>query len=509
MRSVKFFLVAILLLIFQLSFSQLSFGDTYNWRETHPSNFRIIENGRIEFKLRLRLIHQAVHTIDVIDYDIGGDPVIAQPFLEALRSAADRGVQVRFIRGGYFSKLYRKFYKEPHWNDPVEAVLNRAPTQNPIQYAFFGGWKMLLLGGWSIFAGVHEKLLIVDGRIAIMTGRGLSQMYLDFIDNCTIFKGPLIEDASQAFEKLWKIVHQEIWAPLPEATQMAALPPQLNVDSNPPLPLNSQEKKKLQKLKIWANKPAIEITSANRHEKVDVRFLHHNLLEQMATVCKRVPWIYNSFDCSNQIDDPIISEITALILGGASEMKFYTLGVALHSNLKLALQARLREAELFRKTGIGRDFKLEIFTNSKDAYQEFVFWPVSRLGWKVALKDIDDLMQDGANVTTFVKSKQSKMRYSHRKGVIVTMPDGTQYSFAGSHNLNRTSSSVNDEMEIQIKSDEIAQKYEALYHAAEKQNGVKLDAQKVHNERWWSTLPLWGWESKLWKWVLGIVETVL
>ena len=504
-----FFKVLLLLLMTSIYLAPGGFAGVFPWRDVHSSQFKIIEDGAIESKLRLKLIKNAVHTIDVIDYDIGGDQILARPFLEELYQASQRGVRVRFLRGGYLPKIYRKFWREPHWNDPVEEILLRQPQQNPIQYVFFGGASMLL-NGWSIFAGAHEKLLVIDQDVALMTGRGLSQIYLNFIDHCLIFKGPLVKDALQAFEDLWRVVHEEVSKNLPEPEFSVANSPESHKGAaNFSLSLNQKQKRKYAKLLKWVFAPWQSAEDVDPSEKIQARFIHHDLIDQMRRVCRSVPWIYSMLDCSGQIQDPLIQEVSDLILGGASEVKFYTLGLSIHEDLKLALKARLREAELKRRTGIGRDFKLQIFTNGKDAYQEFIFWPVSNLGWYASLRDIDELMQEGASIYAFQKNQESPLVYTHRKGIIVHMADGSQYSFFGSHNMNRTSTGVNDEMGVQIKSIQVTDEYDGLYQNAVDRYGIELDAQDIHRQRRWNKIPLMGWERNPLKWLLGLVESTL
>jgi len=250
-NMIKLNFIRKLFLLFFISLS-CSFSDglagVFPWRNVHSSQFNIIEDAAVESKLRLKLIKNAVHTIDVIDYDIGGDQILARPFLEELYQASQRGVRVRFLRGGYLPKIYRKFWREPHWRDPVEEILLRQPQQNPIQYVFFGGASMLW-NGWSIFAGAHEKLLVVDQEVALMTGRGLSQIYLQFIDHCLIFKGPLVRDALQAFEDLWRVVHEEVSKNLPEPEFSVANSPESHQEFGSfSLKLDQKQKKKYLKL---------------------------------------------------------------------------------------------------------------------------------------------------------------------------------------------------------------------------------------------------------------------
>ena len=96
----------------------LARAKVYEERMISPSDFKVIDSQKVVAELRLSLIRQALK-IDVIDYDIGRDPEVSIPFFKALWNAANRGAQVRLIRGGATPEIYQAI-KHPFSYDPIE-----------------------------------------------------------------------------------------------------------------------------------------------------------------------------------------------------------------------------------------------------------------------------------------------------------------------------------------------------------------------------------------------------
>lgn len=538
-----------LCLLFLLSFFTLALpAQGYEIQTTHSNNLRLITNQKIVAKLRLRMVQRA-RKIDVIDYDLGGDPTIAIPFYQALNTAAHNGARVRFIRGGYLAKIYRKLYQEPSWNDPVETHLLAGPKEGRPEYVFFGGWRMMAKG-WSPVAGVHEKLIIAyldTGVVVFMPGHGLSTQYFSYRDHCTIFKGTedqgIVADAQNAFENLWRTVHHATWRTTPSVLEVAGEVDRaevIRVNTEPNLPLNEAEETELARIGAWMEQApdslppsAPEPVSADlvteavvasrtplNPDALQIQFFHHNLLDQLHDQCVGKPWIYGLLDCTDQVVDPIIEELIHLAQR-ATTFRLYTLGVVLDERFKSVLMNRLREARIYRQTRSPeyRDFHLEIFTNGKAAYNEFIFYPASKIAWKTGLKDINDLLQlreekGSPNVDVkifgFEKTEYNKLNYLHAKGAVAIMPDGSVVATSGSHNSgSRGSSRINDEMNIFIRSTPTAQMYNSLFSRAVFENGREMDRTAIYNEQWWHRLPFIGYESVLWRWMLHIAAATI
>jgi hypothetical protein len=95
----------------------------------------------------------------------------------------------------------------------------------------------------------------------------------------------------------------------------------------------------------------------------------------------------------------------------AKEFKFNTLATVLHPKVKAALIGRLR-----KHRAQGREFKLTILTNSKESHQ----WLRISKAWKAGLRDLHDLMKEGAQVYSFTPTKE--VTFLHRKLIVALMP---------------------------------------------------------------------------------------
>ncbi len=479
---------------------QVASAKVYDWTVMSSHDLEVVENSQIEAEFRLALINNAKESIDVATFDQRSDKLVGLPILKALKNAADRGVAVRFIRGSYVTTAFNQYYSEPTLHDPVYKTLMNPPAKSPIQYILVGGYQMLMKG-WSVFAGAHEKLLLIDGRIALVTGRGNAKAYLNWLDTCFIFKGPLVNQAQDGFNLLWDSVRRENnIQEKPTLSKNASQTTTLQSESvhlqESHFSLNKKERNRLQHLKSWANQPPQDPTHLPASQKLKARVLHHDFLNQMKRLCKKLPWFYNYFRCSKQIQDPILNELIQLV-EKSQKIQFYTTGPNLQDQLKQAITVRLKE----NNSNQGRDFNLELMTNSKEAYQLIFPYPFA---WYTGLPILNELLQDGATVYTFNKAPHTNsLEFTHRKVAIATMPDGNDTVLFGSHNFNSASTFGNDEMSFEIQSPEFAEKMRKIFRKNVATNGFKLDKDEIQAEQENNTIPGFGWT---WKLLLGIAE---
>jgi phosphatidylserine/phosphatidylglycerophosphate/cardiolipin synthase-like enzyme len=504
-------------------------AEVYPWVEMSTSDLKVIPNGNVETQLRLALIQSAVESIDVITYDQRMDEVVGMPLLRLLREKADQDhVQVRFIRGGFFPASHTAYSDHTRLGDNVESYLTEPPTRRPIQYMMAGGMQMIK-NGWSVFAGAHEKIIIIDKRIVLTTGRGHAEVYRDWVDMAYLMKGPLVHQTVSAYEVLWKSVaaitkrHANYWdqpvAYPPHWSQSqkdAALPQSpsevdlergrfnsatgLSLGSD--LKLTQNEKTRLEQLKIWSLLPEADLSSLSDRKKMRVRVLHHDFLNQMNQQCKQVPWFYNYFRCSEEVRDPILDEFIHLILD-SDKLQYYTLSTVLHPYAKRASISRLKEKEML----FGRDFKLEIISNGFEAHKTVVPHP---MGWWAGLEDLNDLLALGATAYGVQVAAENSLGvrknphgYTHRKLAIAHLPGDRKVSLFGSHNLSYSSTIHNDEISFEIESKDFAHRMEYYFKKTVRENTKKLQADEIAKEQKKNTIPGLGWA---WNWILSVTR---
>lgn len=154
------------------------------------------------FAARMLLVHTAERALDV-QYYIWRPDITGTLLLDALRAAADRGVQVRLLLddNGIAGM------------DPMLAALDAHPRVevrlfNPYPQRFFKP-----LGYLTDFSRLnrrmHNKALVADTQAAIVGGRNVGDAYfgadpaLDFVDLDVLVAGPIVADVATSFDAFW------------------------------------------------------------------------------------------------------------------------------------------------------------------------------------------------------------------------------------------------------------------------------------------------------------------
>jgi cardiolipin synthase C len=167
----------------------------------------VLDTGKEALLARAWLADHAVKSIEV-QYFIWSTDNIGILAAEALLRAAKRGVRVRVI---------------------VDALLIDAPDKSLLALARHPGIEIRIYNPqttvgvpmhkrlWNVltnFRGVnqrmHDKTLVVDGKIAITGGRNMAAEYFDynqaynFRDRDALLLGPVVKEMQSSFERFWK-----------------------------------------------------------------------------------------------------------------------------------------------------------------------------------------------------------------------------------------------------------------------------------------------------------------
>jgi len=173
--------------------------------EKHPgqSGFRILTYGPEALLARASIVDTATHTLDLQYYIFDPDKV-GHTVIQRLLEAADRGVRVRILLDD-----------NNQGNDRPLIVLSSHPNIsvrifNPFRYR--ARWLRIpqyLTDLARVNRRMHNKVLIADNRLAILGGRNIGENYFDisesdnFRDFDMLMAGPLVTDASAAFDDYW------------------------------------------------------------------------------------------------------------------------------------------------------------------------------------------------------------------------------------------------------------------------------------------------------------------
>ncbi len=167
------------------------------------SGFYPLENGIDALTARLLLANKAERSIDTQYYLIKTDTT-SYAFLDALLSAADRGVRVRFLLDDVFTVGY----------DAGMAGLDSHPN---IEIRIFNPFNRGAMGrAWAgmtdlgrINRRMHTKSFTVDNQVTIVGGRNIADEYFGanrgerFGDLDVVGIGAVANDVSTMFDTFW------------------------------------------------------------------------------------------------------------------------------------------------------------------------------------------------------------------------------------------------------------------------------------------------------------------
>ena len=176
------------------------------------SGFVLLDSNEDGLKWRLALIDSAQHSIDV-QYYVWWDDESGSLLMKRVIEAADRGVKVRLILDDLTTILEDETH--PKLRDAAEALVDAHPN---IEIRLFNAWRSRELAGRAVETlnrmerinhRMHNKLLVVDNRAAILGGRNIGNEYFglspefNFRDLDVLGVGPTARQASGVFDRFW------------------------------------------------------------------------------------------------------------------------------------------------------------------------------------------------------------------------------------------------------------------------------------------------------------------
>jgi cardiolipin synthase C len=169
------------------------------------SGFRILDSSYAGLYWRLALIDSAVSSLDIQTY-LWYPDVSGRLLLERAVLASRRGVKVRLIVDDLLLQGH----------DQLIANLEAQPN---IEFRIFNPWSdrssMLNRAGQMVAemerlnSRMHDKLMIVDGRAAVVGGRNIGDHYFglndvyNFHDTDLLGIGHVAEQANEMFDSFW------------------------------------------------------------------------------------------------------------------------------------------------------------------------------------------------------------------------------------------------------------------------------------------------------------------
>lgn len=173
-----------------------------------PHAVNLLDHGENSLALRIHLIRAARHSIELQSFIFANDDV-GFATLNELLNAARRGVKVRVLVDQLFSLDNRELLAQlarAHVNFELRVynpTFDEATTQ-PLEFA--AGIICCLI---KMTQRAHNKLLLIDQRIAIIGGRNIEDRYFDldpefnYRDRDILVVGSEGRSMSQSFDQFW------------------------------------------------------------------------------------------------------------------------------------------------------------------------------------------------------------------------------------------------------------------------------------------------------------------
>jgi putative cardiolipin synthase len=170
------------------------------------SGVRLLVSGLEALHTRLELIERAQASIDLQVYRFKGDAT-GRRVMRALRDAGARGVRVRVLVDDLYTADDELLLLGLAAQPGVQVRLF-----NPFGFGRQSQWTRLLtalFGAERLHRRMHNKLLVVDGAMAIAGGRNIGDEYYEaqedqlFYDFDVLVAGAVLPDLAVAFDRYW------------------------------------------------------------------------------------------------------------------------------------------------------------------------------------------------------------------------------------------------------------------------------------------------------------------
>jgi len=167
----------------------------------------IVEDGDDALLLRLHLIRNAKHSIDLQTF-IWSDDESARFLGNELMLAAQRGVQVRLLLDHmWLEKDAERFAFDETVVPNLEIKVYRPAAKRMRTSWLFRVAEAIMPTGTN--QRMHNKLMIVDGALGITGGRNIGNEYFNrssgynFIDREALVIGPQVTEMTRSFDAYW------------------------------------------------------------------------------------------------------------------------------------------------------------------------------------------------------------------------------------------------------------------------------------------------------------------
>lgn len=170
-------------------------GEIYNF--TEGNRLTLLQNAHTATDLKIELVKHAKHHIHIVTYywDNKGYPI---ELMKELKKAHERGVDVRLM-STYVPSATLDFFGKARRTLDIRA--SRKESDATLAYL-----RLVPGHNESWTNNIHEKIFLVDGEVAILGGRNISDNDYRAKDLEIKLEGPVVNEVQEHFRRLFNFL---------------------------------------------------------------------------------------------------------------------------------------------------------------------------------------------------------------------------------------------------------------------------------------------------------------
>ena len=377
--------------------SSLSAVNAKVYPMTNNNRLTLMEDPVEAAEIKLEMVRNARHHIHIITY-FWDDSTFPKKLAAELVKANERGVEVRILTTWMPSVATDFTGKSKKWLTPK----NKDVTFNYLRLKPFEGL--------TLSNNLHEKVFLIDGEKAILGGRNISDSSFRGKDMEVLLEGDVVNQVQDHFMMMHDFMVQL------EANNIC----KNNVESC------LEASQLLDQTRFFADDHNFFPEQAIIENGTPARILTHE------AVVKQHQQVFNIKERINMQDDIM----SAVLNTEFKKLRAYNYFVIPTPAYKSYLEKNLKAGKT-----------IQMITNSK---RSAAF--VSNKGYLYSLPDLRELAKKGLDI--FQWQGDGELAYLHEKVMIFD----DEHVIIGSHNFGIGSTSVSNEIAIELKSPAIAQR---------------------------------------------------
>lgn len=381
------------MLLFTLCLCSNAYSKVYDY--TYNNRLSLLEDASASVDLKVELIKKAKHHIHIVTF-FWDDSVVPKRLADELNKANARGVEVRILTS-YVATL---------GTDPLGK--GKRTLNYKSKTATFSYLSLTPGATFSLNNSLHEKIFLVDGKIAILGGRNTSDSSLNGKDLEVLMEGPVVNQVQDHFKKMYDFVLEQR---INRRCQRRADLDAKCVKNYKTTTFSADDGN------FFGKQPAFKNGS-------DARILSHEaLFHQKDFGLERSQRLYQQ--------DDILDTVLKIEF---KKLRAYNYFIIPTPRYKDYLEKSLKDGD-----------SIEMITNS---YESAKF--SSNYGYIYSIPDAIDLVEQGLELHQW--QRDQKLNYVHEKVMIFD----EDHVIVGSHNFGVGSTTVSNEIAIEFKSKELA-----------------------------------------------------